>query len=39
MNVKDTRGEVLDQLNKLLTRNHDAKKVIRKRPTMPRIQN
>ncbi|MBC3786399.1 ferritin-like domain-containing protein [Spirosoma utsteinense] len=26
MNVKDTRGEVLDQLNKLLTRNHDAEK-------------
>lgn len=26
MNVKETRGEVLDQLNKLLTRNHDAEK-------------
>ena len=24
MNVKETRGEVLDQLNKLLTRNRDA---------------
>ena len=26
MNVKETRGEVLDQLNKLLTRSHDADK-------------
>lgn len=26
MNVKETRGEILDQLNKLLTRNHDAEK-------------
>lgn len=26
MNVKETRGEVLDQLNKLLTRSHDAEK-------------
>jgi uncharacterized protein (TIGR02284 family) len=24
MNVKETRGEILDQLNKLLTRSHDA---------------
>lgn len=24
MNVKETRGEILDQLNKLLTSNHDA---------------
>ena len=26
MNVKETRGEILDQLNKLLTRSHDAEK-------------
>lgn len=26
MNVKETRGEILDQLNRLLTRNHDAEK-------------
>ncbi len=26
MNVKETRGEILDQLNKLLVRNHDAEK-------------
>lgn len=26
MNVKETRGEVLDQLNKLLTRNHEAER-------------
>jgi len=26
MNVKETRGEILDQLNKLLIRNHDAEK-------------
>lgn len=26
MNVKETRGEILDQLNKLLTRNRDAEK-------------
>ena len=26
MNVKETRSEILDQLNKLLTRNHDAEK-------------
>jgi len=26
MNVKETRGEVLDQINKLLTRNRDAEK-------------
>lgn len=26
MNVKESRGEVLDQLNKLLTRNRDAEK-------------
>ncbi|QJW89056.1 PA2169 family four-helix-bundle protein [Spirosoma taeanense] len=26
MNVKDTRGEILDQLNRLLTRSHDAEK-------------
>lgn len=26
MDVKETRGEVFDQLNKLLTRNHDAEK-------------
>ena len=26
MTVKDTRGEILDQLNKILTRNHDAEK-------------
>ncbi len=26
MNVKDTRGEILDQLNKLLTTNRDAEK-------------
>lgn len=25
-NVKDTKGEILDQLNKLLTRSHDAEK-------------
>ena len=26
MNVKETRGEILDQLSRLLTRNHDAEK-------------
>jgi uncharacterized protein (TIGR02284 family) len=26
MDVKETRGEILDQLSKLLTRNHDAEK-------------
>ncbi|MFD2572940.1 PA2169 family four-helix-bundle protein [Spirosoma soli] len=26
MNVKETRGEILDGLNRLLTRNHDAEK-------------
>ena len=26
MNVKETRGEILDQLNRLVTRNHDAEK-------------
>ncbi|HEX9957701.1 MAG TPA: PA2169 family four-helix-bundle protein [Fibrella sp.] len=26
MNVKETRGEILDQLNKLSTRSHDAEK-------------
>lgn len=26
MNVKETRGEVFNQLNRLLTRNHDAEK-------------
>lgn len=26
MNVKETRSEILDQLNRLLTRNHDAEK-------------
>jgi len=26
MNVKETRGEILDQLNRLLTLNHDAEK-------------
>lgn len=26
MNVKETRGEILDQLNRLLTRSNDAKK-------------
>ncbi|MBO0948948.1 ferritin-like domain-containing protein [Fibrella forsythiae] len=26
MNVKETRGEILDQLNKLLTSSHDAEK-------------
>jgi len=26
MNVKESRGEILDQLNRLLTRNHDAEK-------------